>query len=447
MGERPLNALLLERANNRTGHISLSHGSFIITWGGFNPKNKAYYPTNEFIFLNLETDEWFLRLSNGASPADCSGTTACVYNDEIYVFGGWHRRTVSIRDFYSSNIPESSVIIFSTDDIPNLGGGSVSFGFMSNSIWKIGLKSMTWKELSPKGTPPLRCDKSTSWFFQNKFFIFGGFGPPPTNGTCRPKDSDFTFEEKCTPGTDNEGCIFGWSNQLITYDILTNTIDWPICKGSAPSPRAGLASCIMGEKVYIFGGRSLNDRKNDLFSLNLRSLLWTQILPNTQEHNHTMPEGRTWHSITKLITGKQEGGILLYGGFDSSHNIINDCWKMDLAIKPLAWQRLRHLEKGARLWHTMHTLNDNKVIILGGVIGSIVDPELTDHACPLWKLTVNPKSLQESTLGTIEENREFLNGGIQSLPYLLKRTIQEGNLNRDQSNLPIPSTLSLGDTL
>ena len=424
--EKRLEPLLLERANNRAGHVSLQLESLIIIWGGYNPKNKAHYPTNEFIFLNLETNEWSLKLSNGIKPGNCSGTTACISEEKIYIFGGWHTRTASIQEFYSNRIPESSVVIYDTD----IENQTLSFGFMSNSIWSIDLRSMSWKEHTPKGIPPLRSDKCSSWIRNKKFYIFGGFGPPPVNKISDLNGVHFTFVENRQLDTNYEDFTLGWSNQLFIYNISTSTFEWPICIGYVPSPRAALASCILGGKAYMFGGRGVHGRMNDLFSLDLEDLHWKQILPNTQDNNCMMPKGRSWHSLTSLVTGKQEGGILLYGGFDSNHNTINDCWKMDLAVNPPTWQRLKHLEKGPRLWHTMHTLSDNKVFILGGRIGKVIDLKATRQKCPLWKLIVNPKSLQETTIEYIKENKTIFERDIKNLPQSLKRTIQ-GNEPRD----------------
>ena len=103
---------------------------------------------------------------------------------------------------------------------------------------------------------------------------------------------------------------------------------------------------------------------------------------------------------------------------------------MDLAVNPPTWQRLKHLEKGPRLWHTMHTLSDNKVFILGGRIGKVIDLKATRQKCPLLKLIVNPKSLQETTIEYIKENKTIFERDIKNLPQSLKRTIQ-GNEPRD----------------
>ena len=34
--------------------------------------------------------------------------------------------------------------------------------------------------LKPEGEAPLRCDKTACWSYEDKVYIFGGFGPPPT---------------------------------------------------------------------------------------------------------------------------------------------------------------------------------------------------------------------------------------------------------------------------
>ena len=129
---------------------------------------------------------------------------------------------------------------------------------MSNSIWSIDLRSKSWKEHTTKGIPPLRSDQCSSWIKNKKFYIFGGFGPPPVNKISDLNGVHFTFVENRQLDTNYEDFTLGWSNQLFIYNISTSTFEWPICIGYVPSPRAALASCILGGKAYMFGGRGPN---------------------------------------------------------------------------------------------------------------------------------------------------------------------------------------------
>lgn len=68
----------------------------------------------------------------------------------------------------------------------------------------------------------------------------------------------------------------GWNNQLVKYDIQRNLWERPTTVGKRPSPRAAMAGFQEAGKVYIFGGRLLNIRMNDLYVLDMASMSWSE---------------------------------------------------------------------------------------------------------------------------------------------------------------------------
>ncbi len=46
-------------------------------------------------------------------------------------------------------------------------------------------------------------------------------------------------------------------------------------QGAGPNERAAHATAVMGDNVYLFGGRHGSSRLNDLYSLNLSTHLWS----------------------------------------------------------------------------------------------------------------------------------------------------------------------------
>ena len=52
-------------------------------------------------------------------------------------------------------------------------------------------------------------------------------------------------------------------------DLLLSRWEWPKCVGQAPSPRAAHSVALVGGVAYVFGGRHLDNRLNDLYSLNM----------------------------------------------------------------------------------------------------------------------------------------------------------------------------------
>ena len=46
---------------------------------------------------------------------------------------------------------------------------------------------------------------------------------------------------------------------------------------NAPSPRAAHTTFVCGDAVFLFGGRLVDERLNDLHVLDMRSMQWTQV--------------------------------------------------------------------------------------------------------------------------------------------------------------------------
>ena len=88
---------------------------------------------------------------------------------------------------------------------------------------------------------------------------------------------------------------------------------------------------------------------NDLFSLDLKTMVWSEIghqLVNTIESSELVPRGRSWHSFTPL-TDEQ---IVLFGGFTQDNRPMSDCWIFD--IRSLTWNAIDLPFEKPRLWHS-----------------------------------------------------------------------------------------------
>ena len=84
------------------------------------------------------------------------------------------------------------------------------------------------------------------------------------------------------------------------------------------------------------------------------------------------PVGRSWQTMTPIQTGKEEGGLVIYGGFDNALTALGDCWRMDLQHQPSTWVRCPHLELGPRLWHASLELDSSQVMVAGGLTNNIL---------------------------------------------------------------------------
>ena len=293
---------------------------------------------------------------------------------------------------------------------------------ISNSIWCLDLKSWLWTKLQPGGSPPLKCDKTAVWAFRDKVFLFGGFGPPPDSSTIERAGSKFVFCEDLSSSTSYY--TRGWSNQLVCYNTSTNRWEWPQCSGQPPSPRAAHSVAAVNDIAYVFGGRHLDTRINDLYSLDLLAMKWNLILSDSNADN--IPVGRSWQTMTPLATGKKEGGLILYGGFDNNLHALGDCWRMDLSQQPHSWVRCPHLEQGPRLWHAGVNIDPSTIIIVGGLTNNILAPMHVSkhHAEAVLSLGVAPSSLLKLCLELITSKKEMFSKEVEELPQYLKKIVK-----------------------
>jgi len=398
-----------------------------------------YWATSEVWVYHSLTRTWAPQRTTGETPTKCSGAAACVLDDAMYVVAGFHRVPVSVKvlrrqmrkgQAYNPEEPEEDDDDAEDEEEEDEEGEeelamSVE---ISCSLWVLDLLTWTWTRLQPGGEPPLRCDKTACWSYGDKVYLFGGFGPPPPSiSKLEKQGSLYEFKEDPSTVVGYGSYVRGWSNQLVAYNRTTNRWEWPVTSGLPPAPRAAHSATRAGPAAYIFGGRHMETRLNDLHRLDLRTLAWSLVMADTAAEVATVPRGRSWQSMTLLETGREEAGLLLYGGFDNSLEALGDCWRVDLASHPPEWVRCKHLEQGPRLWHAAASPDPSQVMVVGGLTNNILAPSyvLKEHAEKVLLLTVAPPSLLRLTLEFISSNRHLYSSQeVQELPSSLARILR-----------------------
>ena len=398
----------------------------------------------QVMIYNSLTQTWKSQKTTGDIPTKCSGAAATVIGDTMYVVAGFHKVVISAKYFRDGKLfgHEPDQFESDSDTEDDESGGDVNSVEISNKIWSLDLISWVWTRLSPAGDPPLRCDKTACWSDDDKVYIFGGFGPPPSNIQLKKQGSLFQFcEDPSSSGIhekyfiekifhlvlfDSGFSVFtrGWSNQLVCYNTSSNRWEWPLTSGVPPSPRAAHSVAVVGGVAYVFGGRHLDNRLNDLYSLNMTSLRWSLVISDTSADN--IPVGRSWQTMTSINTGHQEGGLVIYGGFDTSMQALGDCWRMDLHQQPNTWVRCHHLEQGPRLWHASVDLDHSQIMIIGGLVNNILAPSYVSkhHADRVIFLRTAPASLLKLCLEYITKHKELFNKDVEDLPINLRRIVE-----------------------
>lgn len=229
------------------GHTCANlNGDLFFLWGGTN--EEVAYATGRnsdlWIYETL-TGYWRHRTCTGQCPPYLSGTSSCLIGRKMFIFGGH----------------------------------STLLDNWQNSLFCLDLETFTWTELSSssKGEPikPIPSDKNVCWSYEDKFYIFGGYGWSQIEHQLDilARQRDFQL------APDHRWPKFGWNNQLVEYVARENTWRWPSYSGTGkcPSARAAHSGALMGDKFYLFGGRDCNERLNDLYTLDMKTLEWTQL--------------------------------------------------------------------------------------------------------------------------------------------------------------------------
>ncbi|KAK3914832.1 Kelch domain-containing protein 1 [Frankliniella fusca] len=280
---------LHQKINQRVGHIAVPYKGKLLVWGGYmefsdpSESETHHHATDELFVYETHSELWERKLLKGDIPPRSSGGCGVVLGDTLYIFGGKEIGVVRTEFEFDGNI---------------------------NDLYALNLITMTWSLLKPKGTPPIPCEKLVGWEHGGKLYFFGGFGPIP--------DRHVFFHYVIDDETGS-----AWNNQFFGYNPITNNWEWPYVNGEPPSPRAAHAGDKCGHRIFISGGRLKTVRKNDLYVLDMDTMVWSGNINESAEY---VPPGRSWHSFTFISPHR----AVLYGGFSTYNNVLNDCWFVDI---------------------------------------------------------------------------------------------------------------------
>ena len=265
-------------------------------------------------------------------------------------------------------------------DVYLFGGWQRNKSCGTNSLWKLTITStgyFNWSKIlfdDQVKTPSPRYFHS-GWEHLGKLWTCGG---------CGPSSAGYLVEHgQFNPNT-------GDNNQLLCFDPSRQ--DWTDVKssGTIPEPRSLHSTTITGEKVWLYGGFPANSSRayDDLYQLNLSSLVWTQI-----QTEQTKPRSCIIYSLN-AATDKQ---LVLHGGSEHS------TWILDIAS--LMWRKHTIHEDDHRCLHIGTEGVNGTVIIIGGR-AVFKDKKLQTHH--IIDVKREPKSLQPLAMKIIYDYQEMM---------------------------------------
>ncbi|KAG0133099.1 hypothetical protein HOY82DRAFT_605170 [Tuber indicum] len=221
----------------RVGHASLLVGNAFIVFGGDTKLDPQDVLDETLYLLNTSTRQWSRANPNGPRPAGRYGHTLNILGSKLYIFGG------QVDGFFFNDL-----VAFDLNTLQSAGSG--------------------WEVLVPAreagADMPASRTNHTIVTWADKLYLFGG-----TNGLA-------------------------WFNDVWSYDPRSNSWSQLDCIGYIPSPREGHAAALVGDVMYIFGGRtSEGEDLGDLAAFRISSRRWY-----TFQNMGPSPSRRSGHSMT-----------------------------------------------------------------------------------------------------------------------------------------------------
>ncbi|TKC42240.1 hypothetical protein EI555_003907, partial [Monodon monoceros] len=302
-----------------------------------------------------------------------SGHCAVVDGNFLYVWGGY----VSIED--------NEVYL------PN------------DEIWTYEIDSGLWTMHLMEGELPTSMSGSCGACLNGKLYVFGGYDDKGYSNrvisffnsgaqkNVRPPELFIAQSGFCMR---EEQIFWGWHNDVHIFDTKTQSWLQPEIKGGVPpQPRAAHTCAVLGNKGYIFGGRVLQTRMNDLHYLNLDTWTWSGRIPINGEN----PKHRSWHTLTPIA----DDTLFLFGGLSADNIPLSDGWIHNVLTN--CWKQLTHLPKTKpsislfiifdhRLWHTACLGKENEIMVFGGSKDDLLSLD-TGHCNDLLIFQTQPYSL------------------------------------------------------
>lgn len=113
-------------------------------------------------------------------PSGTSGATACILDQTMFIFGGYTERG-NVNTLYRVNLRP-------------LKNSNVQLDSRSCKV----SPQITFEQVrvTNPDIAPMACDKSTSWAYEGKLYIFGGYGYEPSVKLVRqlPRDVKFLLD-------------------------------------------------------------------------------------------------------------------------------------------------------------------------------------------------------------------------------------------------------------
>lgn len=120
---------------------------------------------------------------------------------------------------------------------------------------------------------------------------------------------------------------------MFIFDPTANKWDIIKPRGEIPQARDEHSACILNENMIVFGGFIEGEKTNTIGLYNFKDNRWTEFNYDDMELEY-VPEARAGHSAVI-----HENKMYIYGGKDVDNKRLDDLWVFD--FEHLLWEEVK----------------------------------------------------------------------------------------------------------
>jgi len=317
-----------------------------------------------------------VELNSPVLPSERSGASSVIYQDTLYVFGGYG------------------------------GGGRL------DDICRFDFPAKCWQRVEVQGSIPAGRENNGAVVHGSKMYLFGGYSgftwlndflsfdfqtsmwqavPSGTKGTV----PSTRFGYVSSVGEDSM-FVFGgydgsaWLNDMFDFDFRRGLWSATQVQGFIPSGRSCPSWATHSNSVYLFGGYDGVHRMNDFHQFRMGSRMWSSVRSAGQ-----VPSPRYFHATVPYTHS-----LFLFGGY-SGHERLNDLYEFRLDCN--TWFSIVAEDPPSGRSSLVAQVLHDSLYVFGGYNGSIV---LNDF----YELRFEPVSIPPSNL--VDDLRKLINNPV-----------------------------------
>ncbi|GAM27373.1 hypothetical protein SAMD00019534_105480 [Acytostelium subglobosum LB1] len=292
---------------------------------------------------DLDVEGWHSVKVDGRVPQPRHAHTCTLIGDIMWIFGGYGLGGIHLGDLsridlrsgrwerikHTTKLParHSHTAVSYAGDLWIFGGiGTGSADNVYNDLWRYAPADDTWTKMVPaQGYTPEARWGHAAVIYQGAMYVFGGMNEGFYNNVLR---YDFAANE--------------WTNVAVQ-----NTQVSPV-----PHGRQYHGMALVGSRIYVFGGYDGLVCPNDMYELNLDTLVWRGIV--SASGRHTIRRG--------AVTVAHGSVIYQFGG--RFKNLTDSMLRFDTTT--LEWREVTLANRPSKRQFAAGVIYNDNIYVFGG---------------------------------------------------------------------------------